>query len=213
MKGERKMNYGYSRCSTNEDKQDITRQIRELEEKGIKKENIYFEYASGIKEDRTELKKLLAVVKKGDTIIATEVSRITRSTKQLCEIIEFAKRRNPFRHVTVVLKKSAVIQSGNYRDFLWFEDYDLFVRILQKGYIAANIPECLVNVRADKDMFARRGGWQYLKQDCKFQKQILKTKYIGKTDFLINIIIRSIVRIIPNKLRSYLYKIFLRSES
>lgn len=128
-------------------------------------------------------------------------------------IIKFAKRRNPFRHVTVVLKKSAVIQSGNYRDFLWFEDYDLFVRILQKGYIAANIPECLVNVRADKDMFARRGGWQYLKQDCKFQKQILKTKYIGKTDFLINIIIRSIVRIIPNKLRSYLYKIFLRSES
>ena len=128
-------------------------------------------------------------------------------------IIKFAKRRNPFRHVTVVFKKSAVIQSGNYRDFLWFEDYDLFVRILQKGYIAANIPECLVNVRADKDMFARRGGWQYLKQDYKFQKQILKTKYIGKTDFLINIIIRSIVRIIPNKLRSYLYKIFLRSES
>lgn len=129
------------------------------------------------------------------------------------EIIKFAKRRNPFRHVTVVFKKSAVIQSGNYRDFLWFEDYDLFVRILQKGYIAANIPECLVNVRADKDMFARRGGWQYLKQDYKFQKQILKTKYIGKTDFLINIIIRSIVRIIPNKLRSYIYKIFLRSES
>ena len=129
------------------------------------------------------------------------------------EIIKFAKRRNPFRHVTVVFKKSAVIQSGNYRDFLWFEDYDLFVRILQKGYIAANISECLVNVRADKDMFARRGGWQYLKQDYKFQKQILKTKYIGKTDFLINIIIRSIVRIIPNKLRSYLYKIFLRSES
>ena len=93
------MNYGYSRCSTNEDKQDITRQIRELEEKGIKKENIYFEYASGIKEDRTELKKLLAVVKKGDTIIATEVSRITRSTKQLCEIIEFAKNK----HIRLIL--------------------------------------------------------------------------------------------------------------
>lgn len=126
-------------------------------------------------------------------------------------IIKFAKRRNPFRHVTVVLKKSAVIQSGNYRDFLWFEDYDLFVRILQKGYIAANIPECLVNVRADKDMFARRGGWQYLKQDCKFQKQLLKTKFICKTDFLINITIRCIVRLIPNKVRSYLYKRILRN--
>lgn len=125
-------------------------------------------------------------------------------------IIKFAKRRNPFRHVTVVFKKSAVIQSGNYRDFLWFEDYDLFVRILQKGYIAANIPECLVNVRADKDMFARRGGWQYLKQDYRFQKLLLKTKFIGKTDLIINITIRSIVRLIPNKLRSYLYKKILR---
>lgn len=125
-------------------------------------------------------------------------------------IIKFAKRRNPFRHVTVVFKKSVVIQSGNYRDFLWFEDYDLFVRILQKGYIAANIPECLVNVRADKDMFARRGGWQYLKQDYRFQKLLLKTKFIGKTDLIINITIRSIVRLIPNKLRSYLYKKILR---
>lgn len=127
------------------------------------------------------------------------------------EIIKFAKRRNPFRHVTVIFKKTAVIQSGNYRDFLWLEDYDLFVRILQKGYIAANIPECLVNVRADKNMFVRRGGWRYLKQDYKFQKQLLKTKYIGKIDFIINITIRSIVRIIPNKLRSYLYKKVLRN--
>ena len=126
------------------------------------------------------------------------------------EIIKFAKRRNPLRHVTVVFKKSAVIQSGNYRDFLWFEDYDLFVRMLQKGYIAANIPEYIVNVRADQDMFARRGGWQYLKQDYKFQKQLLETKFIGKTDFIINITIRSIVRLIPNKLRSYLYKKILR---
>lgn len=125
-------------------------------------------------------------------------------------IIKFAKRRNPFRHVTVVLKKSAVIQSGNYRDFLWFEDYDLFVRILQKGYITANIPECLVNVRADKNMFARRGGCQYLKQDYRFQKLLLKTKFIGKTNFIINITIRSIIRLIPNKLRSYVYKKILR---
>lgn len=93
------MNYGYSRCSTNEKQQDITRQIRELKNQGVDEENIYFEYASGIKEDRTELKKLLAVVKKGDTIIATEVSRITRSTKQLCEIIEFAKNK----HIRLIL--------------------------------------------------------------------------------------------------------------
>ena len=47
----------------------------------------------GTKEDRIQLKRLLSAVTAGDIIIATEVSRITRSTKQLCEIIEFAKEK------------------------------------------------------------------------------------------------------------------------
>ena len=83
--------YGYARCSTNESKQDITRQTRELVELGVSKENMFFEYESGTKEDRIQLNRLLKMVKSGDTIVATEVSRITRSTKQLCDIIEFAK--------------------------------------------------------------------------------------------------------------------------
>ncbi len=87
------MIYGYARCSTDETKQDINRQIRELKEGGATKETIYLEYESGAKSDRAELNKLLNVVKEGDTILATEVSRITRSTKQLCEIIEFAQDR------------------------------------------------------------------------------------------------------------------------
>ena len=56
--------------------------------------NIYWEYESGTKVDRIELKKLLERVAKGDTIVATEVSRITRSTKQLCEIIEIVKKKH-----------------------------------------------------------------------------------------------------------------------
>ena len=85
------MIYGYARCSTDETKQNIDRQIRELIELGATKETIYLEYESGTKTDRVELGKLLKAVNEGDTIVATEVSRITRSTKQLCEIIEFTK--------------------------------------------------------------------------------------------------------------------------
>ena len=87
------MDYGYARCSTNETKQDISRQTRELIAQGVKEENIYLEYESGIKSDRIQLSRLLEKVRPGDTIIATEVSRITRSTKQLCDIIELAKEQ------------------------------------------------------------------------------------------------------------------------
>lgn len=128
------------------------------------------------------------------------------------EILKYAKKRNPFRHMTMVLKKEAVIEAGNYRDFLWFEDYDLWVRMLQKGYIAANIPEYLVNVRADKDMFARRGGWQYLKQDYRFQKFLLKTYFVSVLEFLANILIRTGVRLVPNKMRNLFYILFLRKR-
>ena len=87
------MIYGYARCSTNEKLQDINRQVRELKQQGATDTTIYLEYESGTKADRTEFNKLLNVIAAGDTIIATEVSRITRSTKQLCNIIEFAKER------------------------------------------------------------------------------------------------------------------------
>lgn len=93
------MLYGYARCSTNERQQDVQRQIRELKRQGATDKTIYREYESGMKTNRAELAKLLDVVQPGDTIVATEVSRITRSTKQLCDIIEFAKSK----HIKLVL--------------------------------------------------------------------------------------------------------------
>ena len=88
------MIYGYCRCSTNEKKQDIDRQVRDLKELGVERENIYLEYESGTKVDRVEFNRLLEVLKDGDTVVSTEVSRITRSTKQLIEIIELAKEKH-----------------------------------------------------------------------------------------------------------------------
>ena len=126
------------------------------------------------------------------------------------DIVKFSKKRNPFRHMTLILKKSAVLASGNYRDFLWFEDYDLWVRIIQKGYKVENLPEYLVNVRADDDMFARRGGWKYLKQDVKFQLFLLQSNYVSSLGFLLNCFMRTVMRITPNWLRVKVYKSVLR---
>lgn len=87
------MIYGYARCSTNEKLQDINRQVRELKQHGVSDSSLYLEYESGTNVNRIELNKLLGVVQSGDVIISTEVSRITRSTKQLCDILEFAKAK------------------------------------------------------------------------------------------------------------------------
>lgn len=87
--------YGYARCSTNENRQDINRQKRELFALGVEDEkHIYWEYESGTKADRVEFNKLLDLVEEKDTIACTEVSRLTRSTKHLCEILQIVQEKH-----------------------------------------------------------------------------------------------------------------------
>ena len=85
------MNHGYARCSTNESKQDIDRQIRELKQAGA--ERIFLEYEHGDAAVKCQLSALLEQAEEGDTIITLEVSRLARSTKQLCEIIEVIRAK------------------------------------------------------------------------------------------------------------------------
>lgn len=128
------------------------------------------------------------------------------------EILKFARKRNPMRHPSVMFKRSDVLDSGNYRHFLWFEDYDLCIRMLLKMKKMANMPEVLTFCRADKDLFSRRGGLAYIKQDLLFQQFMLKSGFINGVEFLFNCTIRSVVRIMPNDLRKFVYKTFLRSK-
>ena len=83
--------YGYARCSTSEDKQDINRQIRELKAAGA--DEVVFEYEHGDAVVKQQLQSLLDAAQEGDTIITLEVSRLTRSTEQLCEIVSVIKQK------------------------------------------------------------------------------------------------------------------------
>lgn len=99
------MLYGYARCSTNEKKQDIDRQKRELKKLGVDSDNIFWEYESGIKNDRVQLDRLLTIAKEGDTIIVLEVSRLTRSTQKLCSIIDEIKEKK----LKLIIDKSITV--------------------------------------------------------------------------------------------------------
>ena len=85
------MNHGYARCSTNESKQDIDRQVRELKQAGA--ERIFLEYEHGDAAVKCQLSSLLEQAEEGDTVITLEVSRLARSTKQLCEIIDAVREK------------------------------------------------------------------------------------------------------------------------
>ena len=101
------MIYGYARCSTNEDKQDIDRQVRELKTAGA--QQIFLEYEHGDSAVKEQLFALLETAEKGDTIITLEVSRLARSTKQLCDIIDKVKAK----HLKLSILGSITVDCSN----------------------------------------------------------------------------------------------------
>lgn len=87
------MKYGYARCSLAEEKgQDLNRQVRELKANGA--EEIITEREHGDAKVKQNLELLLEIAQPGDTLICCEVSRLSRSTQQLCEIVNIIKAKH-----------------------------------------------------------------------------------------------------------------------
>ena len=85
--------YGYARCSLAEEKgQDLNRQVRELKTAGA--EEIITEREHGDAKVKQNLEMLLELAQSGDTLICCEVSRLSRSTQQLCEIVNMIKQKH-----------------------------------------------------------------------------------------------------------------------
>lgn len=101
------MIYGYARCSTNETKQDINRQVRELKAAGA--EEIFLEYEHGDSKIKNQQKSMLEQAKQGDSIITLEVPRLARSTQQLCEIIDIVRDK----HLRLVIIGSITLDCRN----------------------------------------------------------------------------------------------------
>ena len=142
------MIYGYARCSTNEELQDIDRQKRELRELGATDEAIYFEYESGTKADRPEFNKLLDTVRQGDIIVTTEVSRLTRSTKQLCDIIQMISDKK----LKLVIKGSITIDCTE-------GDIDPMTKsFLQMAGVFAELERNLISERVKSGLVNAKGA-------------------------------------------------------
>lgn len=83
---------GYARVSTQE--QNLDRQLDTLKEAGCDK--IYQEKITGTKKDRPELDKMLEDLRNGDTIIVSDLTRLSRSTKDLFNLVEHIESKGAY---------------------------------------------------------------------------------------------------------------------
>lgn len=124
------------------------------------------------------------------------------------EIKQDLKKRCPMNQMSVMFKKSAYDRAGGYIDWYCEEDYYLWARMIQKGFIFANVETDLVKVRTGLGMSSRRGGWKYFKSERRMQRYLLSSKIIGFTRYFYNVLIRFGGEVlVPNWLRNKLFKV------
>lgn len=126
-------------------------------------------------------------------------------------IYHYMRSRCALNHPTVMFKKKAVLDAGNYQDWFWNEDYYMWIRMMEQGCVFANLPDVLVNMRSGLDQYGRRGGKKYFDSEIGIKKLMLEKGMITRKEFFINYIQRFIIQLmLPNSIRGWVFRTFAR---
>ena len=127
------------------------------------------------------------------------------------DISRTARKRNPINHPTVVFRKNDIIASGNYGDYRFFEDYELWARVILREHRLANIARILVETETDAGFFARRRGLSYIHYEIRFARRLYKTKFLSFPQFIQFILTRIPLRLVPTSIIELFYRTSLRN--
>lgn len=124
-------------------------------------------------------------------------------------IRDHARTHNPFNHPTMMYRLDAIRAIGGYKPFGNMEDYWLGVRMIASGAHTANIAEPLVRYRVGGGVFERRGGWREAKTEWRLQRQLRRMGFITTPQFLRNVVVKGIYRLLPAGLKRILFGRFV----
>ena len=136
-----------------------------------------------------------------------EVISLRKVPQQSDDIYNYAKRRCPVNHPTVMYRKSAVLKAGGYLEKYFPEDYFLWIRMLMQGSKFYNISRPLLWFRYSPETVKKRGGWRYAKDELRIQLDIYRLGFISFPVMLGNMIIRFMTRITPYGIRKSIYRL------
>ena len=126
-------------------------------------------------------------------------------------IRRYALSKNPFNHMTVAFRKDVIEAVGGYQHHLFLEDYNLWLRVIAKGYEVGNIAEVLLLARAGDSMVARRRGKEYIKGEWQLFKLKKELKLQNAFSGLFIFLLRAVPRMLPTKILKTIY-FFLRTK-
>ena len=122
------------------------------------------------------------------------------------DIVKLAHMRSPVCHAAAFMRKSSVLAAGNYQHRQYYEDYNLWVRMIQNGAKFYNIQEVLYDVRTTEAQLSRRAGFSYLKNELRYLREFYDMGFYNWKDLFVNSNIRIAARLMPQKMRSSVFK-------
>lgn len=130
------------------------------------------------------------------------------------DICQFSRKRSPFNHPAVMYRKSAVLASGGYDEgYPYFEDYDLWIRMLQTGFRGENLREPILYMRAGAGMCRRRSGPAYARRMLTFHRSLRGKGWTSAADFLWGAVPHALVCLLPFPMVRQVYRALHRQEA
>ncbi len=127
------------------------------------------------------------------------------------EIYKYMKFRSPINQPTVMFKKNDILRIGGYEELYLMEDYLLWIKAVENKLKLYNVPEVLVNMRINENLYIRRSGYKYFKSNKNIFDRLFKSGSINIFTYLFNVTTRFIVQVLmPNNIRALFYKKVLR---
>ncbi len=167
-----------------------------------------------IPEDRFE--KQLAKMEEGYDVVSCwsrlfmndsqEIIAVKTRPEHHDDIVKLAHRRSPVCHAAAFMRKSAVLKAGNYQHRQYYEDYNLWVRMIHSGAKFYNVQEVLYYVRTTEEQLKRRGGFSYLRNELKYLKEFYDMGFYSAWDLFVNSNIRIAARLTPQSIRGSVLK-------
>lgn len=139
-----------------------------------------------------------------------ENKRVRSCPENHDDIVRMGKHRNPMNHVSVCMKKSALMKCGGYQTLFLLEDYYLWLHMIGAGCKLFNIRESLVYVRVGNGFDSKRGsnqriiGWKVL------QDYMLSIGMINKKEAMMNMLYINAFVKTPSWMKKILYSKILR---
>ena len=112
---------------------------------------------------------------------------------------------------SIQFKKSVVEKSGSYGMYKFCQDYHLWARMILQGAKFYNIQESLVRMRVGYSQLTRRTGLRYAFNEFRIQKEFLDMGFINQVEFVRNVLIRFMARLVPKIVLKNIYRILRKN--